>query len=58
MAFAVGWGCFGMRFGWKARGGPGAGAVPADRRQEVAVLQGGVPGLQVLRGAHASLPFS
>ncbi|XP_047056515.1 laccase-12-like [Lolium rigidum] len=29
---AFGWGCFGMGFGWKARGGPGAGAVPADRR--------------------------
>ncbi|KAJ1253719.1 hypothetical protein BS78_K206900 [Paspalum vaginatum] len=33
--------------------GPGARAVPADGRQEVALLQGGVPGLQVLREAHA-----
>jgi hypothetical protein len=33
-------------------GGPGAGAVPADRRQEVAVLQGGPRRLQVLREAH------
>ncbi|KAF7003396.1 hypothetical protein CFC21_018713, partial [Triticum aestivum] len=36
--------------------GSGAGAVPADGRQEVAVLQGGRPGLQVLRAPHAPRP--
>nr|ACF86565.1 unknown [Zea mays] len=36
--------------------GPGAVAVPPHRRQEVAVLQGGAPRLQVLRAPHAPWP--
>ena len=44
-----------LRVLWE-EAGPGAVAVPPHRRQEVAVLQGGAPRLQVLRAPHAPWP--
>uniref|UniRef100_A0A453CUH7 Uncharacterized protein n=1 Tax=Aegilops tauschii subsp. strangulata TaxID=200361 RepID=A0A453CUH7_AEGTS len=49
-------GCSWVRVLLREEAGSGAGAVPADGRQEVAVLQGGRPGLQVLRAPHAPRP--
>jgi hypothetical protein len=48
--------CSWVRALLRQEGGPGARAVPAYGRQEVAVLQGGRPGLQVLRAPHAPRP--
>jgi hypothetical protein len=48
--------CSWVRSLLRQEGGPGARAVPAYGRQEVAVRQGGRPGLQVLRAPHAPRP--
>jgi hypothetical protein len=48
--------CSWVRALLRQEGGPGARKVPAYGRQEVAVLQGGRPGLQVLRAPHAPRP--